>query len=76
MSAQTRKRTNVTLDADHIARIPELDVNLSRAPEDRVAADLGEADRETWIEENQPKLKAWGTGVEESGLPLVEDRTS
>jgi post-segregation antitoxin (ccd killing protein) len=51
MNAPTRKRTNVTLDADLIARARarararELDVNLSGAVEEGVAAAVRRADR-------------------------------
>jgi antitoxin CcdA len=72
MNVQTRKRTNVTLDADLIARARELDVNLSRAAEEGVAAAVRKADREKWIEDNQPILDEWGKWVEENGLPLAD----
>jgi post-segregation antitoxin (ccd killing protein) len=47
MNAPTRKRTNVTLDADLIARARarELDVNLSGAVEEGVATAVRRTDR-------------------------------
>ncbi len=74
MNTQARKRTNITLDAALIAQARALDVNLSRAAEEGVAAAVRKADRERWVAENQPALDAWGKWVEENGLPLAKYR--
>jgi len=72
MDAYPRKRTNITLDANLIARARELDVNLSRAAEEGVAAAVRKADRDRWVEENREAMQAWGKWYEENGHPLAD----
>ena len=70
MNASTRKRTNITLDADLIETAREMDVNLSRAAEEGIR----HAVREKWAEDNRASLEAWGRWAEEKGLPLAKYR--
>jgi antitoxin CcdA len=69
-----RKPTNVSLDPDLLASARELGVNVSRACEAGLAAELKAAREARWIEENREAIESSNRWVAEHGMPLSEYR--
>lgn len=69
-----RKSTNVSLDPRLIDEAKSLGVNVSRACEAGLVAELGEARRQKWIEENRAAIEGWNAWVAKHGLPLAKYR--
>ena len=69
-----RRATNVSLDANIVAEAKELGVNVSRACEKGLLADLREARAKRWQVENREMIDACNKWVREHGLPLEEYR--
>jgi antitoxin CcdA len=69
-----RKPTNVSLDPDLLASARELGVNVSRACEAGLAAELKAAREARWIEENREAIESSNRWVAEHGMPLAEYR--
>jgi len=69
-----RKPTNVSLDAELVAAAREHGVNVSRACEAGLEAEVYEARKRQWIEENREAIDGWNAWVAEHGLPLARYR--
>lgn len=69
-----RKPTNVSLDADLVAEAKELGINLSRACESGLSAEVREARKRQWVEENWEAIQSSNEYVAKHGLPLAKYR--
>jgi antitoxin CcdA len=69
-----RKPTNVTLNADLLAKAKRLGVNVSRACERGLAQEVARARAKEWSDENREVIHAMNEYVEEKGLPLARYR--
>lgn len=69
-----RKPTNVSLDAALVADAKALGINLSRACETGLAAELKAARERQWREENRASIDGWNEWVRVNGLPLARYR--
>ena len=69
-----RRPTNVSLDASLIAEARELGVNVSRACEIGLVAELKAARVLRWQEENADAIAGWNEWVRINGLPLAKYR--
>jgi antitoxin CcdA len=63
-----KQRTNISVDADLLADVRAMGVNVSRVCEDALRI----ARREAWVKENAEGLKAMDAWVEKNGLPLAK----
>ena len=70
MNSQTRKPTNLSLDAVLLSEAKELKINLSRAAEDGVRSAVAAAKAEQWKAENTAAIRSSNSYVEKHGLPL------
>lgn len=73
-SPSERKSTNLTLDRNLIAEAKELGINVSRAAERGLAAEIKTERERRWKQENAEAIKRYNAYVEENGLPLAEFR--
>ena len=69
-----RKPTNVSLDAALVADARALGINLSRACETGLAAELKAERERQWREENRASIDDWNEWVRVNGLPLARYR--
>jgi antitoxin CcdA len=69
-----RKPTNVSLDPKLVAEAKELGVNVSRACEAGLAAEMKEARKRKWVEENWDAIEGWNEWIAKNGLPLARYR--
>ena len=69
-----RKPTNVSLDATLVADAKALGINLSRACETGLAAELKATRERQWREENRASIDGWNEWVRINGLPLARYR--
>ena len=69
-----RKPTNVSLDAALVADAKALGINLSRACETGLAAELKAERERQWREENAEAIASSNAYVENYGLPLAKYR--
>lgn len=69
-----RKPTNVSLDAALVADAKALGINLSRACEMGLAAELKAERERQWREENRASIDDWNEWVRVNGLPLARYR--
>ena len=76
MSAPSRVRraTNISLDADDVAEAKALGINVSRACETGLKAEIRRVADARWVEENRAAFEASNRWVEEHGLPLAKYR--
>ena len=74
MNTQTRKPTNLSLDAELLKEAKAFKVNLSRAAEHGVRAALATAKSEQWKRDNATALKSSNDYVDQHGLPLDQFR--
>ncbi len=70
VTAPVRKPTNLSLDSALLAEARALDVNLSRAAESGIKAEVAKAAKAAWQEENRAALESSNDHVKEHGLPL------
>lgn len=70
----TRRRTNVSIDAELLRQAKELGIGLSSTLEAKLAELIGEARRREWLERNGTAIDAANRYVERHGLPLDEHR--
>ncbi|WP_241557438.1 type II toxin-antitoxin system CcdA family antitoxin [Croceibacterium ferulae] len=71
---RTRRATNVSLDAALLEEAKVLDINVSRAFEQGLAAQIAELRAERWLAENANALTSSNSYVEKGGLPLADYR--
>lgn len=69
-----RRATNVSLPADLVEAARGLDINISKACEKGLAAEVKKAREDKWIEENWDAIQASNAYVEKNGLPLAKYR--
>lgn len=69
-----RKSTNLSLDADLVAKARDLDINISRVAEEGIAKAVTEERARRWKIENREAIEAWNEYVERNGLPLAKYR--
>ena len=69
-----RKATNVALAPNLVADARAEGINLSRACEAGLAAELKKVREERWLEENRGAIAQWNVWMEENELPLAEYR--
>ena len=70
MSAN-RRAANITLNAEMLGEAKALGINVSRACEGGLAAEIARVRRETWLAENGPALDSSNAFAEANGLPLA-----
>lgn len=69
-----RKSTNVSLDPRVVEEAKALGVNVSRACEAGLLAQVKAARRTQWVEENWDAIQSSNAWVAEHGLPLAKYR--
>jgi antitoxin CcdA len=69
-----RRAANISLDPQLIADARALDINISRACEAGLQAQIKKAREERWRAENREALESSNRYVEEHGLPLARFR--
>ena len=70
----TRRPTNVTLDAMLIEHAKAFGVNVSKACEQGLRAEVVKAQEAAWLEENRAAIDAFNAYVAENDLPLAHLR--
>jgi len=70
MSAN-RRAANISLNADMLAEAKALGINISRACEGGLEAQIARVRRELWLAENGPALDSSNAFAEANGLPLT-----
>ncbi len=73
--AAPKKAANLSINSDLLRQARELDINLSRALEERLEALVLEARRKRWEEEDRQFLDWYTRFVEETGVFGEEWRT-
>lgn len=66
-----RRPANISLNARVLAEAKALGINVSRACEIGLEAQIARVRRETWLEENREALEASNAYAEANGLPLA-----
>jgi len=74
LAAKTRKPTNVSLDIALVAEAKRLDINISRACEVGLTAQIAKEHGRLWKEENASALESSNSYVDRNGLPLSQHR--
>jgi antitoxin CcdA len=69
-----RRPANVSLDARMLAEAKALGINVSRACEGGLEAEIARVRREAWLAENGEALDSSNAWVEANGLPLADLR--
>jgi len=70
----TRRPTNVSLDRALVDEARALGVNLSKACERGISAQVAETRAARWREENRDALASSNAHVDTQGLPLAAQR--
>lgn len=73
-STAVRRPTNVSLNPELVSAAKEYGVNVSRACETGLVAELKKVREARWIEENMEAIEASNRWVAEHGLPLAKYR--
>ena len=73
-AASPKRATNISLDAEMIAMAKELGINISKACESGLAAELKKIREARWLEENKAAIAASNAYAEKHGLPLAKYR--
>ncbi|PLX85519.1 MAG: acetoacetyl-CoA synthase [Desulfuromonas sp.] len=63
-----KKPTNLSLNSDLLKQAKALNINLSRALEERLAELVREARRAQWLRDNRPALEEYNRRVEQEGV--------
>ncbi|WP_147115004.1 type II toxin-antitoxin system CcdA family antitoxin [Tateyamaria sp. syn59] len=75
MNTQNRRKpTNLSLDNALLSEARALDVNLSRAAEQGIRAEVQRAQTRLWQQENAAALASSNAHVDQNGLPLSRFR--
>lgn len=75
MNAPTpKKATNISLSAELITEAKALGINISKACERGLAAELAEVRTARWRADNAKAIGAWNDLVEKDGPPLARHR--
>jgi len=70
----TRRAVNISLEARTLSEAKALGINISRACQRGLEAQIVRVRRETWLADNGPALDASNVYVEAKGLPLASLR--
>lgn len=70
----SRRAANVSLNAQAIADARELGINISKACEQGLVAEISKARAERWKRENAEAIASSNEWVEKHGLPLAKYR--
>lgn len=74
VTPSARRAANVTLDAQAIADAKALGINISKACEQGLVAEISKARAERWKRENAEAIADWNDWTEKNGLPLAKYR--
>ena len=74
MPSAARRSTSLTLDRALLDEAKDLGINISRAAEKGIAADLKAAREAKWREENAGAIAKLNAYVEEHGVPFADLR--
>jgi antitoxin CcdA len=69
-----KRATNVSLNSDLLEQAKALGVNVSRACERGLAAQIAELREKRWLDESRAALASSNAYVEAHGLPLAKHR--
>jgi antitoxin CcdA len=69
-----RRATNISLDSEILADAKAFGINVSRACEEGLRAEVTKARNARWVEENREAMEASNAWVEKNGLPLARYR--
>ncbi|ESW62057.1 MAG: hypothetical protein Q27BPR15_03005 [Rhodobacter sp. CACIA14H1] len=69
-----RRATSMTLDAALLDEARTLGINLSRAAEEGILAQVRAERARRWKEENAADIAAYNRWIEENGIPNLEVR--
>lgn len=69
-----RQRSSFTADPGLLAEAKALGVNVSRAAEAGIEAEVRKAREAQWKTENAEAIASWNRYIEENGLPLAKYR--
>jgi len=67
-TAAPKRPTNLTVNADLLAKARELNINLSATLESALAEVIRERQRASWLAENKTAMNAYNAYVEEAGV--------
>lgn len=70
----TRRATSMTLDAALLDEARALGINLSRAAEEGILAQVRAERARRWKEENAADIAAYNRWIEENGIPNASVR--
>lgn len=74
ITSSPRKAANVSLNAQAIADAKELGINISKACEQGLVAEISKARADRWRRENAEAIASSNEWVEKNGLPLAKYR--
>lgn len=63
-----KRATNLSVNADLLAKARELDINLSATLEQALTQAVRERQREKWLAENRSAIDAYNATVESNGV--------
>ena len=69
-----RRATNISLDQQVLADAKALGINVSRACEEGLRAEVTRTRQAQWVAANRPAMEASNAWVAEHGLPLARYR--
>ena len=69
-----KRATNVSLSEALVSEARELGINVSRACEDGLEAEVRRERAKRWQEDNAAGFDAWNAYVERNGVPLAKYR--
>ncbi|PWR01950.1 hypothetical protein DKT77_14150 [Meridianimarinicoccus roseus] len=72
MSARTKRKTSLTLDAEVLDRAKDLGINVSAVAEAALIKAVNAARREKWLAENAGAFAAQSDWHERNGHPLAD----
>ena len=70
-----RKPTNLSLNAEVLAKARELGMNVSRTVDALLAEEVKRLYWERWNEQNREAIDQYNERIEQEGLPLAHYRT-
>lgn len=71
---KTKRVTNISIDRDVWEKARSLNLNVSRAAEDRLKELILEAERDIWREENRDAIEAYNRRVAKEGIFSDDER--
>ncbi|MBY6068883.1 type II toxin-antitoxin system CcdA family antitoxin [Leisingera aquaemixtae] len=76
MTATTKRKTSLTLDAQALDRAKDLGINVSAVAETALVQAVAEARRKQWLKENADAFAAQSDWHEQHGHPLADIMTA